>query len=89
MQSNLSSKIEKAYRYAKEPERITFNDFSVKFHGINNDHATCYKDKKWSCTCQFFTTWKLCAHTMAMEKVLEHMLPTEAKTNFRIADIPK
>jgi hypothetical protein len=27
----------------------------------------------------------LCAHTMAMEKVLERMLPTEAKINFEIA----
>jgi hypothetical protein len=26
---------------------------------------------------------------MAIEKVLERMLPTEAKTNFKIADIPK
>jgi hypothetical protein len=85
MQSSLIGKIEKAHRYAQEPERITFTDFSVKFRGANDYHTTCYKDNKWFCTCDFFTAWGLCAHTMAMEKVLERMLPTEAKINFEIA----
>ena len=85
MQSSLIGKIEKAHRYAQEPDRISFNDFSVKFRGTNDDHTTCYKDNKWSCTCDFFGAWGLCAHTMAMEKVLEHMLPTDAKVNFEIA----
>jgi hypothetical protein len=82
MQSSLIGKIEKAQRYAQEPDRITFNDFTVKFRGTNEDHTTCYKNDKWSCTCDFFTSWGMCAHTMAMEKVLEPMLPAEARTNF-------
>ncbi len=85
MQSSLIGKIEKAHRYAQELERINFNDFSVTFHGTNDDHTTSYKDNKWFCTCDFFNTWGLCAHTMAMEKVLDPMLPAEAKTNFGIA----
>ena len=82
MQSSLIGKIEKAHRYSQELDRITFTDFSVKFRGTNDDHTTSYKDEKWSCTCDFFGAWGACAHTMAMEKVLEAMLPEEAKTNF-------
>lgn len=82
MQSSLIGKIEKAQRYAQEPDRITFNAFTVKFRGTNEDHTTCYKDEKWFCTCDFFTSWGMCAHTMAMEKVLEPMLPVAARTNF-------
>ena len=87
MQSSLIGKIEKAQRYAQELDRITFNDFSVQFRGTNDDHTTGYRNEKWSCTCDFFTTWGRCAHTMAMEKVLESMLPAEAKTNFILAGL--
>jgi len=85
MQSSLIGKIEKAHRYAQEPERITFNEFSVVFHGANDDHDVNYSGHKWSCTCNFFQDRGLCAHTMALEKMLERMLPAEARTNFDAA----
>jgi hypothetical protein len=78
MQSSLIGKIEKAKRYAEEKDRITFSQFSVKFHGENADYGTSYKDGKWQCTCSFFSNWGLCSHTMAMEKILADMLPPEA-----------
>ena len=81
MQSSLIGKIEKAKRYAQETERITFSEFSVKFRGEHNDYITSLKDGKWQCTCSFFATWKICSHTMAMEKVLGNMLPKEALSN--------
>ena len=81
MQSSLIGKIEKAKRYAQETDRITFSDFSVKFRGEHDTYTTSLKDGKWQCTCTFFSTWKICSHTMAMEKVLGKMLPEEARSN--------
>jgi hypothetical protein len=80
MQSSLIGKIEKAIRYAQETDRVTFNDFSVKFRGENSEYSTSYKDGKWHCTCSFFSKWGICSHTMAMEKILANMLPPEAQT---------
>lgn len=78
MQSSLIGKIEKANRYAQEKDRITLTDFTVKFRGDNSDHTLSYKDGQWHCTCHFFSNWGLCSHTMALQKVLEGMLPEEA-----------
>ena len=80
MQSSLIGKIEKARRYAQETDRVTFSDFSVKFRGENDTYSTTYKDGKWHCTCHFFGSWGLCSHTMALQKILENMLPVDAKT---------
>jgi hypothetical protein len=85
MQSSLIGKIEKAKRYAQETDRITFSEFSVKFRGEHDTYITGLKDGKWHCTCAFFTTWKICSHTMAMEKVLGNMLPKEALNSEKIS----
>jgi hypothetical protein len=81
MQSSLIGKIEKAKRYALETDRITFSDFSVKFRGEHDTYTTSLKDGKWQCSCTFFSTWKICSHTMAIEKILDKMLPEEARSN--------
>ena len=78
MQSSLIGKIEKAKRYAEERDRITFSELTVRFRGENNDYITSYRDGKWQCTCSFFSSWGMCSHTMAMEKILADMLPPEA-----------
>ena len=80
MQSSLIGKIEKAKRYAQEPERVTFSELLVKFHGEHNEYDTGYKDGKWHCSCLFFSTRGLCSHTMALEKILGNMLPQKAIT---------
>lgn len=80
MQSSLIGKIEKARRYAQETDRITFESFALKFHGENNDYRVTLENGQWHCTCEFFAGWKLCCHTMAMEKILAGMLPEEART---------
>ena len=80
MQSSLIGKIEKAKRYAQEPERVTFSELSVKFRGENNDYTTEYKEGKWRCSCPFFSSWGVCSHTMALERILSNMLPKEALT---------
>ncbi len=80
MQSSLIGKIEKAKRYAQEKDRVTFSELSVKFRGENDDYSVSYRDSKWHCSCPFFASWGLCSHTMALEKILGHMLPEEALT---------
>ncbi len=80
MQSSLIGKIEKAKRYAQETERISFTGLSVKFRGDNDTYTTGFKNGKWSCTCNFFSNWGICSHTMALEKILGKMLPKEALT---------
>ena len=79
MQSSLIGKIEKAKRYAQEKDRVTFYELAVKFRGANNDYDTSFKDGAWHCTCSFFSSWGLCSHTMAMERILADMLPPEAR----------
>lgn len=78
MQSSLIGKIEKAKRYAQESDRIKFSELSVKFRGENDYHTTEYRDGQWHCTCNFFSNWSRCSHTMALEKILSNMLPQEA-----------
>ena len=80
MQSSLIGKIEKAKRYALEPERVTFSELSVQFRGENNNYTTKYKEGEWHCSCLFFSTWGVCSHTMARERILSDMLPEKALT---------
>jgi hypothetical protein len=88
MQSSLIGKIEKAKRYAQETDRITFSEFSVKFRGEHDTYTTSLKEGKWQCTCTFFSNWKICSHTMAMERILGNMLPREAMTSLNITSMP-
>ena len=78
MQSSLIGKIEKAKRYAQETDRITFSELSVRFRGENDEYTISYRDGKWHCSCHFFSSWGQCSHTMALERILSHMLPKEA-----------
>ena len=80
MQSSLIGKIEKAKRYAQETNRVTLSEFSVEFRGDNDTYNTGYKDGKWQCSCHFFSSWGLCSHTMALQKILGDVLPKEALT---------
>jgi hypothetical protein len=80
MQSSLIGKIEKAKRYAEEKDRVTFCELSVKFRGENDSYDISYHDGKWHCSCNFFSSWQTCSHTMALEKILGEMLPEEALT---------
>jgi len=79
MQSSLIGKVEKAKRYAQETERVTFSELPVNFRGENNDYNTSYKDGQWHCSCRFFSNWGLCSHTMALQKILDNMLPDTAR----------
>lgn len=78
MNSSVIGKIEKARRYAQERNRIRFTALAVDFHGENGDHRVEFSDGRWSCSCDFFAGYRACAHTMALERVLEGMLPATA-----------
>jgi hypothetical protein len=49
----------------------------VTFHGENSDHEVGITDGHWSCNCDFFTSWRVCSHTMALERVLDGMVPAQ------------
>ena len=75
MNSSVIGKIEKAKRYAKERDRMRFSTLSVHFRGENDEHDVSFAGEKWHCTCEFFAGHGTCAHSMALEHVLEGMLP--------------
>ncbi|NJN43498.1 MAG: hypothetical protein HC806_01320 [Anaerolineae bacterium] len=75
MDSGMIGKIEKAKRYAEERERIRFDSLVVTFDGTNNDHQVRLENGSWDCNCDFFRTRSVCSHTMALEIILEDMLP--------------
>jgi hypothetical protein len=75
MQSSLIGKIEKARVYSRERHRMQIQGLNVSFHGENSDHQVSIVDGLWSCNCDFFQSWDVCSHTMALERVLEGMVP--------------
>ena len=87
MQSSLIGKVEKAKRYAEEPDRVTLSEFAADFRGEHNSYTVSYRDGKWNCTCHFFPQWGLCSHVMALQRLLAEMLPEQALTSPR-ADFP-
>jgi len=78
MRSSIIGKIEKAKRYTLEPERIEFHDFKLSFDGDHDAYNISYTDGQWHCSCDFFSSWKICSHTIALQKLLGQMLPQEA-----------
>jgi len=81
MHSSLIGKVEKAKRYAKEPDRVTLSEFAADFRGEHSSYTIGYKGGKWHCTCHFFSQWGLCSHTMALQQLFAEMLPEEAVTS--------
>ena len=77
MNSSFIGKIEKAKRYSEERHRLRFKSFHVDFQGDNDTHHVNFDDDGWRCTCNFFMTRGVCSHTMALERILEGMLPRE------------
>lgn len=78
MDSGMIGKIEKAKRYAEERDRIHVESLRVNFDGTNNYHAVEFHDGAWHCSCGFFQSRGRCSHTMALEIILENMLPESA-----------
>jgi hypothetical protein len=77
MDYGMIGKIEKAKRYAQERTRIHFESLTVTFDGENNPHTVQFKNGEWLCDCDFFKTRGRCSHSMALEMILEGMVPVE------------
>lgn len=75
MDYGMIGKLEKAKRYASQRERIHFEAFKVTFEGENNPHTVVFDGGEWQCDCGFFQTRGHCSHTIALEMILEEMLP--------------
>lgn len=78
MHSDLINKIEKAKRYAQEPERFSIERLDARFRG-GDDHIISLKGHTWSCDCNFFHSWQTCSHVMAVQRLLAPMLSSEAR----------
>ncbi len=81
MHSSLIGKIQKANRYAQEPERVSFQQFSASFKGEHDSYTVSYRDGSWQCSCNFFSGWGVCSHTMTIQKLLGVMVPRQAGSN--------
>jgi hypothetical protein len=75
MDYGMINKIQKAKRYAEQRNRIHFEALTVTFNGDNNPHTVHFDQGDWRCDCDFFQTRGTCSHTMALEIILEGMLP--------------
>lgn len=78
MDYGMIGKIEKAKRYAQERKRIHLDSMTVTFEGENNDHVVQFEGGEWKCDCDFFHTRSRCSHTMALEMILEGLVPEKA-----------
>ena len=74
MDNAMIGKIEKAKRYAQEPDRFNFLSFEVTIRGENNTHTVQFDHGKFNCGCSFFQSRDYCSHTMAMERLLGEMI---------------
>ncbi|TAK23290.1 MAG: hypothetical protein EPO26_08540 [Chloroflexota bacterium] len=79
MQSSLIGKIEKARRYAQEPDRVTVTGLQATFRGENDTHTVRFDNGEWTCGCEFFGTHRICCHTMALERLLQGMTRTAGR----------
>lgn len=81
MNSSMIGKIEKAHRYAREPERITFETFTATFQGSHDTYTVSLDEHGWNCSCHTFETHMLgtCSHIMAFQHILGRMLPDRAR----------
>lgn len=77
MNSSLISKIEKARRYAAEPDRARIESLHIRFRGDHDVYDVRFDRGAWSCTCHSFEALGLgtCSHIMAVERLLGILAP--------------
>jgi hypothetical protein len=79
MNSSMIGKIEKAHRYAKEPERVRIGALETTFQGSHDSYRVGLVDGHWHCSCHAFSSHALgtCAHVMAIQQLLSPMLSSD------------
>jgi hypothetical protein len=79
MNSSLISKIEKAKRYAAEPDRVQFKALEATFRGDNGTHAIRLSGDEWTCECDHFVVHGLCSHVMTLQRLFAANLSDTAR----------
>ncbi|MBA2520371.1 MAG: hypothetical protein H0V24_11950 [Chloroflexia bacterium] len=81
MNSSMIGKIEKAHRYAREPERVQIQAIESTFRGGHDEYHVRFDDGAWNCSCHTFSSHVIgtCSHIMAMQQMLGTMLPANAR----------
>lgn len=81
MNSSMIGKIEKAHRYAQEPDRAQITSIESTFRGGHDDYQVRFANGQWNCSCHTFSSHVIgtCSHIMAMQQMLGSMLPQEAR----------
>ena len=79
MQTSMIGKVEKAMRYAHEPDRVKITQFTASFAGDNSSHTISLDADAWHCDCHLFESAGGCTHTLAVQKMLDPMLSEAAK----------
>ncbi len=79
MHSSMIGKVEKAMRYAHEPDRGKLQAFRASFSGDNGMHTVSLDADAWHCDCHLFASAGGCTHTLAMQKMLDPMLSDAAR----------
>ncbi|HEX2221689.1 MAG TPA: hypothetical protein VHK06_04120 [Candidatus Limnocylindria bacterium] len=72
-------KVEKAMRYAHEPDRVNLRRFEAQFAGDNGTHLVSLDADRWRCDCHLFAAAGGCTHTLALQKMLDPMLTDAAR----------
>jgi hypothetical protein len=74
MDSSMANKIIKARQYAEQPERIHVVSLKVEMEGDDRLHQVGYLEGVWSCDCEYHAGHRVCAHSMALERLLGDMV---------------
>jgi len=84
LHSAVISKIEKANRYAREPDRVSIRKLDLMFQGDNDRHAVSLEDGAWHCDCHFFAAWGCCCHISTLQKMFGQSLPPDAQEDLGV-----
>jgi hypothetical protein len=81
MNSSMIGKIEKAHRYANEPERVRFQALESTISGDNDVYHVKLTPQGWECSCHTFQSHLLetCSHVMALQLMLGRMLADDVR----------
>jgi hypothetical protein len=77
--SSMIGKVEKAMRYAHEPDRVKLQQVTATFAGDNSTHTVSLVADTWHCDCHLFEAAGGCSHTLAVQKMLDPMLSDAAR----------
>lgn len=69
-ENEFARKVKKAERYAREPDRLRFEEFVLKFKGDHRTYTIILKRGNLTCSCSFFDECGTCSHLMALKKIL-------------------